>query len=120
MRLNGQITELQYDVGMRLRAVTRRWYAVVGVPRPDRGAMPLDGARNGTGGVITDAWAERARRDYRAAWCVLRDCCCFADASHIVALCAYDEPAIAALNVYRLALDDLAKHWGYRFRKECE
>ena len=119
MRLNNEISEQQYEAGVYVRDVTRRWHAVVGVPRPDRGAFPLDGARVG-GGNITDLQAERARRTYRTMWNALRNVLSFTHASHVTAMCAYDEPVTETLDVYRLALDGILYRQGYTKSRECE
>jgi len=118
--LNKMIREYQYDAGVMLRSVVQRWRVIYGVPRPDRGAMPLDGSGRASTAALDEERACRLTRAYLDAWYLLCDLVGPGGAQLVTKLCVYDEPAIAALDVYRMALDGLAKHWGYRVSRGCE
>jgi len=113
MLLNGAISELQYDAGVRLRDIVRRWHSVYDMPRFDRGAMPLDGTRKSIQRIIDAERQQRLTRTYLDVWAALIDSVGIGGAHLVVKLCVYDEaPAIAALDVYRLALVGVAKVTG--------
>jgi hypothetical protein len=74
MRLNGWITERQYQAALILRTVVRHMQLVFDVPNWNVGAMPLDGLLRGAGAISAEV-AQRYRDQHRKVCdMLLRDC----------------------------------------------
>lgn len=115
LRLNGNIAEHEYEAGVKLRDVVRRWHSACGMPRHDRGAPPLDGSMRGAMSLIDAERTHRVTRAYLDAWAALCNRVGPSGAQLAINLCVYDESSnLSVLDVYRMALKGLADLWAYR------